>query len=68
MDFSTLSNDELKKAGQAWFGEVESRVQAGGYPRVLKIVKSAHTALNVAASLLVDDEQIQPLSGDDKEP
>lgn len=66
MDFSTLSNDELKEAGQAWFAEVESRVAAANYPRVLKIVKTAHAALNVGAAFLVDDDQITALEGDDK--
>lgn len=65
-DFSTLTNDELKEAGQAWFAVVESRVEAANYPRVLKIVKAAHNALNVGAAILADDDQITALEGDDK--
>lgn len=66
-DLSTLSHDELKEAGQAWFAEVESRLQAANRHRALRIVKSAHAALNVGASLLVDDGEITALAGDDKD-
>lgn len=67
MDFSNLSHDELKEAGQAWFAEVESRLHTASRPRALRIVKSAHAALNVGAALLVDEGDIQPLAGDDKD-
>lgn len=66
-DFPNLTNDELKEAGQAWFAEVESRLDAADKNIALRIVKAAHKALNVAATLLVSDNEIQPLSGDDKE-
>lgn len=66
-NYSDMNHDELVQAGQAWFAEVEARVQTAGKTRVLKLVKAAHNALNIGAAMLADDDQIQPLSGDDKD-
>ena len=66
-DLTTKTNDELKEAGQAWFAEVESRLQAAGRTRALKVTRTAHNALNVVADMLVDDGEITTLSGDDKD-
>lgn len=67
-DLTTLTHDELKEHGQAWFAEVESRLQTAGRTRALRLVKSAHAALNVSAAMLVDDGEITPLSGGTDKP
>lgn len=67
-DLTTKTHDELKEAGQAWFTEVESRLQTAGRTRALRLVKSAHTALNVGAAMLVDEGDITPLSGGTDKP